>query len=255
MNKMMRAATIFLCLAVQLLLPPLTAFAAADVQKEIATYVTSLEDENAAVRDRAAAKLRELLADEGTASGAHNESYWTKVLQSITIGMTRAEVEKIIPSNEETQPTVGQGMGSVSVKHRLDNNWQATLYFDADGKVYAAPKLQKSVLSIWVPPAPDFTGKWVTYFVNGQKATEIDYKDGEYNGTYSSFYANGNKSYEQHYVNGVVQGSDQGWHENGRQSYTGQYVNDRQDGLWIWWNPDGTKQKEVLYKMGKPASI
>lgn len=212
----------------------------------------ALGDEHPAVREKAAAEIRAMMAKAGgTVPGAHDEAHWRKALQSITVGMSKNDVDKILPPAGETQPSIGQGMGSVSETRRLDNNWQATFYFDANGKISQPPRLYKSVLSVWIPPAPDFTGKWVTYFVNGEKATEIDYKDGEYNGTYTSFYANGQKCYEQHYVNGVIQGRDQGWHENGKQSYTGQYVNDRQDGLWVWWNADGTKQKEVVYKMGK----
>lgn len=251
-GQIVGAAILFLCLVLPIML---AARGAEDVRQQFDAHVSALGNERAAVRDKAAAEIRQMLAKSGgIAPGLHDESYWKKVLQSIVIGMSKGQVDRIVPSNGEAQPTIGQGMGSVSEKRRLDNNWEATLYFDADGKVYAPPKLQKSVLSIWIPPVPDFSGKWVTYFVNGQKATEIEYKDGEYNGTYTSFYANGQKSYEQHYVNGVIQGRDQGWHENGQQSYTGQYVNDRQDGLWIWWNPDGTKLKEVLYKMGKPVS-
>jgi len=244
-------AILLICLFLQLALP---ALGAQDERKQFDAYVAQLGEEQPALRDKAAAAIREMLAKSGgVAPGTHDENYWTKVLQSIVIGMPKAEVEKIIPTNGETPPTVGQGMGSVSEKRRLDNNWEATVYFDADGKVYSPAKLHKSVLSIWIPPAPDFSGKWITYFVNGQKATEIDYKDGEYDGPYISFYSNGRKSYEQHYVNGFAQGSDQGWHENGQQSYTGQYLNDRQEGLWTWWNPDGTKQKEVMYKQGKPV--
>lgn len=245
-------ATIFvLCLLLQFTLSAVHA----DDTPLFDLHVAKLGDEHPVVRDKAAAAISEMLAKcSGVAPGAHDENYWKKVLESITIGMSKNDVDRIIPNNEETQPSISQGMGSTSEKRRLDNYWEATLYFDATGKIYAPAKLHKSVLSIWIPPAPDFSGKWITYFVNGQKATEIDYKDGEYNGTYTSFYSNGRKSYEQHYANGVIQGPDQGWHENGQQSYAGQYVNDRQDGLWIWWNPDGTKQKEVLYKMGKPAA-
>lgn len=245
-----RVAIFLLYLLLQFTLP---AVGADDLRQAFESHVARLGDEQQTSRDKAAGAIREMLTKSaGVTPGSHDESYWTRVLQSIAIGMPKAEVERIIPCREEAQPTVGQGMGSVSEKRRLDNEWEVTLYFDANGKIYAPPKLHKSVLSIWIPPAPDFTGKWITYFVNGQKSTEIDYKDGEYNGMYTSFYSNGQKSYEQHYVNGVIQGPDQGWHENGRQSYTGQYANDRQDGLWIWWNPDGTKQKELMYKMGKP---
>lgn len=228
--------------------------AADDACKQFEMHVGQLGDEQQTVRNKAAASIRELLTKSGGIEpGSHNDAYWTKVLQSIVIGMSKSEVDRIIPSREGTQPTLGHGMGSMSEERRLDNNWEATLYFDAAGKVCSPPQLHKSVLSVWIPPAPDFTGKWITYFVNGQKSTEIEYKDGEYNGTYTSFYSNGQKSYEQQYLNGVIHGPDQGWHENGQRSYTGQYVNDRQDGLWTWWNPDGTKQKEVLYKMGKPV--
>jgi hypothetical protein len=219
----------------------------------IAAQIAALEDPSQLVRDKAAETLRNAAAScGGIMPGDHEEAYWASKLQFIKIGMDKAAVEKIIPPTQETQPTVSQGMGSYSVKQRLDSSWEATLYFDQNDKIYSAPLLRKSVLSVWVPPAPDFTGKWTTYFVNGQKAAEIEYKDGEYNGTYTSFYANGKKAYEQHYVNGVGQGADRGWHDNGQPSYTGQYLNDRQDGLWVWWNPDGTKQKEVTYKMGKP---
>ncbi len=218
-------------------------------RKAIDAHISALADIQAALRDQAAANLRTiLLKTGGVAPGDRDETYWAQKLDAIKIGMSNAEVEKIIPPKEEAQPTLGQGMGSYSVQQRLDNNWSATLYFDPGNKIYAAPKLSKSVLSVWVPPTPDYTGKWTTYFVNGQKSNEIDYSEGEYNGTFTNYYPDGQKCYEQHYSGGVCTGTDKGWHPNGRQSYTGQYNRDKQVGLWVWWKPDGTKQNEVDYK-------
>lgn len=248
---MVRMIMLVLCTVFQLIFVPRSAMCADEpaARNAIDAQVSALADPQAALRDRAAANLRTILSKTGgVAPGDRDEIYWAQKLQAIKIGMSKAEVEQIIPPKEDVQPTLGQGMGSYSVQQRLDKSWSATLYFDPSNKIYAAPKLSKSVLSVWVPPAPDYTGKWTTYFVNGQKSNEIEYKDGEYNGAYTNYYPDGKTCYEQHYVNGESTGTDRGWHANGQPSYAGQYDRGKQVGLWTWWNPDGTKQKEVDHK-------
>ena len=204
-------------------------------RKTIDSQISALSHPKSEVRDKAAETLRTILSKSGgIPPGDKDETYWAKTLRSIKIGMSKAEVEKMFSAKQEMQPTLGQGMGSYSVSQRLDNKWEATLCFDQSNKIYSAPQLRKNELSIYVPPSSNYTGKWRTYFVNGQKSHEIDFKNGKYNGIFTSYYASGKKCYEQHYVDGVIDGTDEGWHQNGKQSYTGRYKNGKQDGLWIW---------------------
>lgn len=101
-----RVAIIILCMTLQLMQP---GSAADNELKQFRTQVQRLGDEQPAVRDKAAAVIRELLTKSaGALPDAHAESYWAKLLQSITIGMSKTDVDKIIPNNADTQPTVGR---------------------------------------------------------------------------------------------------------------------------------------------------
>ncbi len=251
-----RFAITALCVMLQLLIPSSGTMGAdeSSQQKLIEADVRALDGEDSAIRSKAATELRELLSKTGgLVPGEKDEAFWITKLKQITIGLPKAEVDQLLPPQEGAQMSIGQGMRAHSVKCRLSNYWEATLNYDATDKIAAPPTLHKSERNVWVPPAPDFSGQWTTYFVNGQKASDIEYKDGEYNGLFVSYYANGKKCYEQHYVNGVAEGSDVGWHDNGKPSYAGQYVHGKQDGTWTWWNADGTKRDETVFKMGTKA--
>lgn len=242
-----------LCVTLRLLVPSVAAMGAdqSSQQKLIEANVQALGEEDSTVRSKAAAEIRELLSKTGgVVPGEKGEAFWATKVKQITIGMPRAEVDQLFPAQEDAQVSIGMGMRAHSVKCRLSNYWEVTLNYDATDKIAAPPTLHKSERNVWVPPAPDFSGQWTTYFVNGQKSSDIEYKDGEYNGLFVSYYANGKKCYEQHYVNGVAEGTDVGWHDNGQQSYAGRYVHGKQDGTWTWWNADGTKQNETVFKMG-----
>jgi len=72
-----------------------------------------------------------------------------------------------------------------------------------------------------------FTGKYVEYYKNGQKKSELNYKNGKENGL------------------------DTRWYGNGQKSYEGNYKNGKYDGLWTGWDINGQKQFETNPKDGE----
>ena len=78
-----------------------------------------------------------------------------------------------------------------------------------------APELLRSVRRVWVVPPAQYTGVWVTWYVNGQKEHEVQYRSGKIDGTYTTFYDNGAKEYERHLMD-IHHGGETGWHRNGK---------------------------------------
>ena len=56
-----------------------------------------------------------------------------------------------------------------------------------------------------------FTGKYVTYYLNGQKKTEINYKEGKRNGLTTGWYENGQKESETNFKEGKDNALATGW--------------------------------------------
>src|SRR5688572_21724834 len=69
---------------------------------------------------------------------------------------------------------------------RLDDYWTATLQLVNAGneRLSRLPTLSRSVRSIWIAPPANYKGTWVTWFVNGRRSHEIEYRDGQYDGTF-----------------------------------------------------------------------
>ena len=166
--------------------------------------------------------------------------------------MNKADALKILPRFAEASDGFEIASGdSHVVSYRLDHNWMVTIQFRNPGKVIERPKLTRHALKVFVTPPKDFSGKWIAWYVNGQKGYEIDYKNGKYDGVFTNFHDNGNKSVEQHYVNHEAHGADTGWNSDGKLSYTAQYRNGKQDGKWTHFYANGTKQSETNYSNGK----
>ena len=115
-----------------------------------------------------------------------------------------------------------------------------------------APDLFRSVRQAWVAPSAKYMGMWVTWHVNGQKANEIQYRNGQYDGTFTAFYDDGSRCYQQHFTLGICHGTDTGWHRNGKRAYEGQYEHDKQAGTWRWWNENGQIESVKEYEAGAP---
>lgn len=93
-----------------------------------------------------------------------------------------------------------------------------------------------------------FTGKYITYFNNGQKKSESNFTSGKENGLVTWWYKNGLKELEENYKFGKKIGLRTEWHENGRKQSEQNFKHDKRDGLTITWDTDGNITGMETYK-------
>ena len=235
----------------------LTALPATAEENDPAVLIAALSDARTDVRSAAAERLRRLAATspDGTVQVPEidrDEKQWAAWAEQIPPGMTKTEVAGLLPAFARTADASGRGTGRMHFdRHRLDHNWVVTIVYENPDRVLEAPKLERSVMLVWVPPPDEFTGTWTAWYVNGQKGREVRYSAGKYHGSFVAYHDSGAKSYRQHYQKGVVDGPDEGWHRDGSKSYSGRYRNGKQEGTWTHWYPDGTKQSEYNFEAGK----
>lgn len=194
--------------------------------------VNALTDPRSDLRANAAAALRQVLAaDPSAAPNKHQEFYWRQQLTQVNPGMLLKDVLAILlptqpPAERAKAEMAGVWSGqSGATQCRLDDYWVLTIYLrNFDHKTLIEPPvLERHVRPTWVKPPPDFTGTWVVWHVNGQKSTEIQYRNGQYDGTFTAYYDNGSKCVVQHFDMGVCNGLDTGWDRDGKKCYEGRY--------------------------------
>lgn len=210
--------------------------------------VRRLGDASNEIRAQAAAAIRQALARHPAAiPNCHDRAYWERKVQPLKAGTPLKEALRILfpdLTDEQREKAMEGGFwsGQSGARfYRLDDYWQARFSLrDAENeKLIEPPTLARSVRYAWVEPPAGYTGVWVTWFVNGQKAHEIEYANGVYHGTFTSFRDDGTRSVVQHYVKGVCHGADTGYHPSGRKAYEGMYDNDKQVGTWRWFSEAG----------------
>ena len=184
------------------------------------------------VRDHAAATLR------GTYQEIP-ESKWRQIIDSIKVGQTReAVLQRLEPFH--VAPSMGAGSGgSFSESYILDDGWMLTCWYSNKNNALLDRHLQRATRSVWVEPPKDFTGKWITYFINGYKNHEINYQAGRYFGEFMSFSDNGAKSVVQHYAEAGIFGEEIGYFPSGQLRYKGRYEDGKQMGKWVWYDEAG----------------
>src|SRR5262245_3752585 len=112
----------------------------------------------------------------------------------------------------EAKAEMGVGTGGSHMEsYRLDDRWVAQCWFQNQGDILREISLVERMRHIWVAPAADFTGEWITYFPNGQKSHKIDYRNGKYFGEFIAYRPDGTKSYVQHYSEEGADGEDTGY--------------------------------------------
>lgn len=173
-----------------------------------------------------------------------NKEGWKHRLSWVRPGMILNDVEKKLEkvTGQKSKATmVTCGGFSCSQSYRLDYCYVLTIWYAPgnDNKLISSEVVEQLEYK-WVEPPPKFTGVWITYYVNGQKSHEINYKDGKYNGQFTSFYTGGSKSVIQHYVDNIAEGEDTGYFPSGRIMYRGVYKAGVQVGMWTWYNEDET---------------
>jgi len=67
----------------------------------------------------------------------------------------------------------------------------------------------------------------------------------------TSWYENGQKEKEENYKDDKQDGLEVWWHENGQKKGEVNYKDGRLNGLETWWHENGKKEYEVNYKDGE----
>jgi len=97
-------------------------------------------------------------------------------------------------------------------------------------------------------------GLWTEWKNNGDKESEILYKDGESINEWTSnyyYYDNGQKWYVVTLKDGKQDGLETEWYENGQKKSEITYKDGKKDGLWTSWYENGQKKYEGKYLEGK----
>jgi hypothetical protein len=217
----------------------------------VKALITKLSDTDSAVRANAAAELRKLLAsDAGARTNNHGRLYWEERLTKVKPGMKHEEVERLLPPADDSISEHWSG-GTGNRGWRLDDYWTVVVHYNYPDSVHEMrPSLHRRAQAVGAEPPPNFTGTWTTYHVNGERASELSYKNEKSDGTFTSFHDNGRKSVEQHYANGTCSGADRGWYADGAPAYEGNYVEGKQDGTWTHWSEDGRLRSRYEMRAG-----
>ena len=129
----------------------------------------------------------------------------------------------------------------------------------AEPKVVSSDKLQKrgkagSQLTYIPNQDTPFTGKAVSFYDNGQKEAEVNYKDGKRDGLWTRWYKNGQKKSKGNCKDGKRDGLWTDWYENGQKKSEENWKDGKLDGLGTGWYENGQKRAEENWKDGKIMS-
>jgi len=206
------------------------------------------------VRAAAAKALREIVAKYG--NGTSNirerdagEARWMEKVKQVKPGMSKEKAEESLSVAIKEHSNDPSG-GSHTWYYRLDPHWVVTIEY-RNRVVIEQPKLRRLEDVVCVPHPPSYSGTWTAWYVNGQKAHDMEYKDGKYEGFFTSYHDNGQKWLAMQYVNGLPNGSDIGWSRDGQKIHAAHWRNGVPDGEAIFWYPNGQKKSETNYRNGK----
>ncbi len=213
----------------------------------VAAAKLRLRDPQQGVRDAAAEFIRQSLARDPAASGDPGEAFWQRALAAVPRGATPAEVEKALGAATEAEMPGGKARPK---HYRLDDFWTVLAYFDSPGglRSFAPPSRQARRVSVAAPE--NYSGRWVTYYVNGVVDREIDCRAGRHE-RIATRHDNGQLQSEQRFVDGKADGRAVGYYPDGKKMSEVEYAGGEMAGRWVNWYPNGNKQAESTYLAGK----
>ena len=106
---------------------------------------------------------------------------------------------------------------------------------------------------VWFLPneVTPFTGLAQSFYENGQKKLEFNWKDGKQDGLATKWYESGQKKSEGSFKDGKPDGSLTFWDENSQKKLEGSWKDGKLHGLLIVYNKDGTEKVRSTYKDGE----
>jgi len=96
-------------------------------------------------------------------------------------------------------------------------------------------------------------GVYQSWYDNGQKRIECNYRDGNREGLFQSWYDNGKIIEECHYLDNKREGLYQCWWKNGQKMIECYYQDGKEDGVYQKWYDNGQKWIECIYRAGEPV--
>jgi beta-lactamase regulating signal transducer with metallopeptidase domain len=204
-----------------------------DKQPAISDLIKHLADPSQSKRDAAAAELRKSFV-------APPRKPWEEKIARVKAGMTR---EKSLAAIDiEKREPAATLPDDIAVDYRLDEVWVARLWLSrhVTPTTVTRAEILESTEHHWVNPPANFTGRWTTYFVNGQKSHAIDYRNGKYDGQFIAYHASGQPSVVQHYSEKYgAHGEDTGHYPSGKLAYRGRYFRGQRIGTWTHYDENG----------------
>lgn len=173
-------------------------------------------------------KMREITYDKGTIDGQFNE--WDRAGKQVTKDRY-VQGSRVAPKTEYYSPGRKRAEGTVMypqlVLEQPDNWMDCTLAtYAMDGE-------------------PVKHGMWTSWYPNGQRKHEGEYKDDVPAGEFTWWHDNGQRSLVATYVDGKKHGTWTWWHPSGLKSIQGQYANDAPSSKWLWWQESGKVAQRV----------
>ena len=117
-------------------------------------------------------------------------------------------------------------------------------YFDIDDKIEAKNEVLIK------------TGKWISYYENGQLWDKGEWRRGERVGPWITYFNDGQLYFKGEYRNGSPEGPWMTYYQDGRLNAKGNYKNGKRQGAWVSYLEDGTVNKGMtgMFKNGKKIS-
>ena len=96
-----------------------------------------------------------------------------------------------------------------------------------------------------------YTGKTFSFHENGEKAGEVNLKNGKREGLSLRWYENGQKKSEVNKKDGKPDGLATWWYKNGQKKMEANMKDGKPDGLTFGWHENGQKKMEANWKDGE----
>jgi len=116
------------------------------------------------------------------------------------------------------------------------------MHFDGEGRQYISGECRNG----------NAEGVWVIWHDHGNKAVEASFREGEPEGVWKYWNYKGMKVRQEEYKDGLRYFKFNMWNKrNGNNLLSGGFKNDTRHEKWIYWNKDGSKQKEGTWNSGR----
>ena len=211
--------------------------------------IKKLGSPNLEIRDEAAKQLRKSYVSP-------ERDHWQELLAKTKPGDSKEDIRKRFSVGKNVDFKAANSTGPVHLdQYWLDTHWMLSGWFHNSDDSLKEAWLVEHVLPVRVNPMGDFSGVWITYFANGQKYHEINYKNGKKHGTSTSYRADGSRSYIQNFKSGVIDGEYTGYYRTGEVIYRGVYSAGKKTGIWTRYQRDGSISIERDYPPQTEAQV